>query len=74
MSNNVIDLPVVTTLNLDPDRVLNKAIGELKEVIIVGYDKDGKEYFSSSVADGGDVIWLLERMKLKLLRTADDQP
>jgi len=73
MSNNVTDLPVITRLSLDPDRVLNKAIGELKDVIIIGYDKDGNEYFKSSIADGGDVIWLLERMKLKLLRTVDDQ-
>jgi len=73
MSNNVIDLPVITRLNLDPDRVLNKAIGELKDVIIIGYDKDGNEYFASSIADGGDVVWLIERMKLKWLRTVDDQ-
>jgi hypothetical protein len=71
MSSNVIDLPVITRLNLDPDRVLNKAIGELKDVIIVGYDKDGNEYFASSIADGGYVNWLLDRMKLKLLRTVD---
>jgi len=74
MSSNVIDLPVVTRLNLDPDRVLNKAIGELKDVIIVGYDKDGNEYFASSIADGGEVNWLLDRMKLMLLRSVDDQP
>ena len=74
MSSNVIDLPVITRLNLDPDRVLNKAIGELKDVVIIGYDKDDNEYFATSMADGGDIVWLLERMKLRLLRISDDQP
>ncbi len=69
--NNVVDFNGVTKLNLDPDRVLNKAVGELSEVIVIGYDKDGAEYFASSIADGGDVNWLLDRMKLMLLRTVD---
>lgn len=64
---NVIDLPVVTRLDLDPDRVLTKAIGECESVVILGYDKDGEEYFASSLADGGAVLWLLERLKKKLL-------
>lgn len=64
---SVIDLPVVTRLDLDPDRVLTKAIGECESVVILGYDKDGAEYFASSLADGGSVLWLLERLKKKLL-------
>lgn len=71
MSNNVVDFNGVTRLNSDPDRVLNKAIGELSDVII-GYTKDGEEYFGSSIANGGTVNWLLDRTKLKLLRVADD--
>jgi hypothetical protein len=70
--SNVVDFNGITKLNLDPDRVLNKAIGELKDVIIIGYEKDGAEYFSSSIADGGEVNWLLDRAKLKLLRSVDD--
>jgi hypothetical protein len=63
----------ITSLNIPVDRVLNLAIEkDLEGVVICGYDKEGNEYFASSIADGGEVIWLLERSKLKLLRIADD--
>lgn len=70
--NNVVDFNGITRLNLDPDRVLNKAIGNLKDVIILGYDKEGEEYFASSIADGADVNWLLDRMKHMLMNTVDE--
>ena len=70
--SNVIELPVVTKLNLDPQRVLAGAIeAEMTEVVIVGYDKDGNEVFKSSLADGADALWHLERAKLKLLRAGE---
>jgi hypothetical protein len=64
----VVDLPCITRLDLDPQRVLDRAKkAGLKTVVIIGYDVDGDEYFASSVADGGEVVWLMERTKLKLL-------
>lgn len=72
MSADVVEFTGITTLNLDPQRVLQSAIAEgLSEVVIVGFNADGSEYFSSSVSDGGDVLWHLERAKTKLLRMAD---
>lgn len=35
--------------------------------MILGYDKDGQEFFSSTYADGGVVLWLMERLKKQLL-------
>lgn len=67
----VIYPSIITSLDLPPDRLLEKAIGELDTVVIVGYHKDGSEYFASSVADGSVVNWLLDRCKLKLLETVD---
>lgn len=73
MADNVVPLSVVTSLDLPPERLLQAAIDEgLSEVVIVGFKKDGEEYFASSVADGGSVLWNLERAKLRLLRTPDD--
>lgn len=69
--SNVVDLNVITTLPLDPDRVLQGAVGKLDRVIVIGIDKDGEEYFASSEADGGTAVWDLERAKIKLLRCAD---
>lgn len=68
----IMDFPGVTKLNLDPDRVLSAAVGELDSAIVIGYTKDGDEYFASSVSSGPEAIWLLERMKLKLLQIVDE--
>ena len=69
---NVVAFNGITSLNLNPDRVLQGALeAGLTEVVIIGFDADGEEYFATSLADGGDLLWHLERTKLKLLRTAD---
>lgn len=65
---DVIELGCITRLDLPPDRILEKAIGQLDSVVIMGYDKEGEEVFASSIADGGSVLWLLEQCKLKLLK------
>ena len=65
--SNVIDLPVITRLNLDPDRTLENLKGELEGFVIIGYDKEGNEFFSSTYADRANVLWLIERSKVALL-------
>ena len=68
MSDNVIDLPVVTKLDIPPTKILAKAAGaKLRNVIVVGVDDAGEFYFASSKSDGGDVLWWLELAKKKLL-------
>lgn len=57
----------ITRLDLPPDRILEGAMGELEAVVIVGWGKDGDFYAASSVADGGDALWLLELCKKRLL-------
>ena len=74
MSANIINFPGITYLDLPADRILEGAAGQLERVIVIGYTPDGDEYFASSIADGADCVWLLERMKLKLLRIADVEP
>jgi len=67
--NNVIPLNNITRLDLPPDRALEGAKGKMEGVILIGYDKDGEEYFASTYADGSDVLWLLERAKKALLKS-----
>jgi hypothetical protein len=67
VSAQIIDFTGITSLDLDPDRVLAKAQGQLKGVVVLGYDQDGEFYAASSYADGGDMLWLLEICKKKLL-------
>jgi hypothetical protein len=59
----------ITYLDLPADRILEDAMGKnLEGVVIIGFDKDGEEFFTSTYADGSTVLWLLERCKLKLLQ------
>jgi hypothetical protein len=73
MTDNVVDLPVITRLDIPPEKVLSRALeAGLTDVVVIGYDADGQEYFASSKADGKDVLWLLERGKICLLRTVEE--
>lgn len=65
--NNVVQLPVVTTLDLNADTVLESLVGKLEGFVLAGWDKEGNEFFTSTFADGGEVLWLIERLKLALL-------
>ena len=67
--SNVIELPVVTTLDIPPERILNKALDAgLKEVMVIGTAEDGSLYFCASFGDGGNVLWLMERTKIELIK------
>lgn len=72
MTDNVINGPFLTTLNGDPDRTLADWIGQLDSVVIIGTDKQGNEVFSSSIANGPDVLWLLQRHIHKLMHVVDN--
>lgn len=65
--SNVIDLPVVTTLDIPSNRILEAAIDKVDAVLILGWDENGELYFASSKADGGHCLWLMELAKKKLL-------
>lgn len=72
MTDNVVEWGGITRLDMPPERVLTKALdGKLTSVVILGHTEDGDEYFASSLADGGDVLWLLERCKKLLLEVPD---
>lgn len=69
----VIYANIVTKLDLPAQRVLEAALKEdLQSVVIIGYDSDGDEYFAASIADGGSVLWLMERAKKKLLEVPEE--
>lgn len=68
----VIPFTGITRLNFNPDIILEQNKGVFEGVVIMGFDKEGNEIFASSYADGGTVLWLAERMKKKLLGSADE--
>ncbi len=67
----VIQLNAITRLDLPPNQILDAARDKLECVVVLGYDNDGQEYFATSLADGGDVLWLLERCKVALFAAVD---
>lgn len=67
MAAKIIPFRGVTKLDLDPDLILENNKGSLAGVVILGWGHDGNEVFASSYADGGTVLWLLERCKQRLL-------
>ena len=72
MADNVVDLNVVTKLATDPARIIARAAeAGLTSVVVLGFDADGDEFFASSDADGGAVLWHLERARHKLLSVPD---
>lgn len=73
MAAKVIPLNNITRLDIPVDRVLEDTKGRLKDIVILGYDNDGEEYFASSIADGAEVNWLLDRCKLQLHDFMDEE-
>ena len=65
--SNVIDWPGITTLDLEPDKVLQGAKNQLDDVLVLGWDKDGLLWISGSKAKKADALWLLECAKQSLL-------
>ena len=71
MSDKFVIVNGITSPEVSVYRVLEAAIGELEEVVIIGTHKDGKEYFASSIADGPNVNWMLDRAKKALIEIVD---
>jgi hypothetical protein len=65
--SKVIPFTGITRLDLSPDIVLENLKGKLEGFVLVGYTTDGEEFFSSTYADGGTALWLMERGKTALL-------
>ena len=73
MPNNVTDIGCITTLDIPPDKVLDRAVGNLEQVCVIGTTNDGDFYFASSKADGGEVLWLLQLAIHKLMKIGDQE-
>ena len=66
--DNVIVLPVPTRLDVPVERVLGAAMAaEMETAVVIGWAANGDFYFASSAGDGGDVLWLLEVARKKLM-------
>jgi hypothetical protein len=60
-----------TRLDTPAARVLTTASdASLQTAIVIGWDSKGEFYFSSSAADGAEVLWLIKVTEKKLLDEA----
>lgn len=66
--DNVIPLGNVIKLDKPVDYVLEETKGKLDSCVIMGFNEHDELYFAASMADGGDVLWLIEQCKLALLQ------
>lgn len=71
MTDNVVSFTGITRLKLDPDGVLREAVGALSSVVIVGFTKEGMEYFASSEPDAAIVMFHMDRAKHRLMMKID---
>lgn len=52
----------------NPDNVLEQAMGQYSDVLIIGYDKDGYlDVRASTTLDHTQINWLVDSFKNKLL-------
>lgn len=68
MADKVINLGAITRIDSPIVEVLDGAKGIITGgVVVLGFDSNGAVYSASSIADGGEIMWLLEVLKKRLL-------
>lgn len=73
MTDNVIVFTGETTLDIDPDRILQAAIGKLERVTIIGADKDGNEYHATSSGNITVRTWDVSRYWYAQMKRFDEE-
>ncbi|MCK9549202.1 hypothetical protein [Aquamicrobium sp.] len=64
LPDNVVFLRDTTSDHVPPFRVLGGALEkDLQEVLVLGIDKDGRDYFAGSFADMFEVVLILDRFR-----------
>lgn len=73
--DNVVAFSGETRHNIPPRRVIKANKKAFPGgVVMLGYDESGEFLFVSSIADGPEVLWLLELARKRLMEVADGDP
>jgi hypothetical protein len=68
----VVPFTGITKLDLPAERIVSGAsAANLETVVVIGFDGNGDFFFSSNKADGGEVLWLMELARKKLMEIGD---
>lgn len=58
---DVVEIGCVTSLDRPPEKVLQKAIDEkVEDLIVLGWAPDGEFYVDCTSANGAEFLWKLE--------------
>lgn len=50
------------------ERILKGALKrDLESAVVLSWTREGEPYFASGLADGGDILWLIEKCKPLLM-------
>ena len=73
MTGKVLRFTGITSQDHQPEQILEMVMEQdLSEVVVIGTTSAGTFYFASSRSDAGDVLWLLERARHRLMQAVDD--
>jgi hypothetical protein len=73
VTDNIIDFPGSTLLDIPVEKVLEGAIdASLDQVVVVGVKEDGSTYLAFSTSDLYQILWFLENAKMDVLMMARD--
>lgn len=63
----------VVSLFPDADEILRQAIGRFDDVLVVGWSRGDLAllHLESTDLSNGDILWLIEKLKLELLNEDD---
>ena len=70
-ANEMNNLRALPTKTVSTDKVLTDAVGQMREVIVLGFDTSGDFYCQTSHDGSADILWLLELAKKKLFESRD---
>ena len=75
MSAEIHIFPGVTTLDIPPERVLQSAIdNEIRDVVLLGFDKNGELYVATSIgSDFAKINLMIDRAKHNMLTWFEGQ-
>lgn len=72
MTAKIIKFTGITKIDSDVDTILENNKGKLQGIVFCGWDMDGKFIAGSTYADGGTVLWLIEKLKERLMMSCPE--
>lgn len=68
MSDNVVKM-YPSTYSDNPDNVLHEAVGNYEDVLILGWDKEGKldVRATKGLSSAQEIVWMIESFKHRVL-------